>query len=159
MRFYSLFFLLLKLNNFWKVGMKKRKRNYSVAEIIPFVIYLSKFRFFDFFKLHVFFFYCKSALLLLFDRKLTEFFNVHHWVYPFWVTLKVRSLCLLPKSFLFFINTFTFKNFKIFFRIHDESDKAGVVDMFYLVITNFLFQFSISCVKLFPTFVGSVRSI
>lgn len=55
-------FFLFKCNNFLEVGMKKRKRNYSVAKI--------KF---------------------LIRKKLTRIFDISHWIYSFGV-FKAHSL-------------------------------------------------------------------
>ena len=105
-------FFLFKCNNFLEVGMKKRKRDYSVAKI--------KF---------------------LIRKKLTRIFNIPHWIYSFGVVFKIHSLFTIHKSFMFLLYIFSIKCFNVFFWIDGKNHKTWVIDMFNFITSEYFFYF------------------
>ena len=87
------------------------------------------------FKIHVFF-HCELVLFLFIGKKLTNVFNISHWIYSFGLVFKVHSFCTFLKSFMFLVYIFTFKCFNVFFWIDGKSHKTRVIDIFNLRISK-----------------------
>ena len=81
-------------------------------------------------------FHCELVLFLFIGKKLTNVFNISHWIYSFGLVFKVHSFCTFLKSFMFLVYIFTFKCFNVFFWIDGKSHKTRVIDMFNLRISK-----------------------